>query len=72
MDDSRLERELTEIKVGLVRIEERLEAHAQVHIRNSEDASDRERRIRTLERWRYTIPSSIILAIGSIIAALAA
>jgi len=32
---------------------------------------DHEARIRKLEAWRYAIPSSVILAIGALVAALA-
>lgn len=35
-----------------------------------QDQADHESRIRMLERWRYALPTSIILAAGSVIVAL--
>lgn len=46
----------------LVRIETKLDVLIGQHANISDD---HEKRLRTLERWRYALPTSLVLALGS-------
>lgn len=42
--------------------------HAVIRVESKvEDIADHEERIRALERWRYTFPASLVLAMTSIV-----
>lgn len=46
----------------LVRIETKLDVLIKQHTTTSDD---HEKRLRGLERWRYALPTSLVLALGS-------
>jgi len=79
MEERGLERELNDFRVDvtnkfstiqtqLATIVTEMKAHGESHKKDDEKTADHEERLRQLERWRYAVPSSVIIAIGSIIA----
>lgn len=59
------------VEVELARLQGSLQSLADsIHTRHEQDTSlhsDHEVRLRALERWRYAIPSTLVLALASIV-----
>lgn len=56
---------LKDVYHEVVRLNGRMEAMAQWQLQAVDLDKDHEARIRALERWRYALPASFILALGS-------
>lgn len=47
------------------------EFNRRIEVKLDKAVDDHEIRLRALERWRYALPTSLVLAVGSVMAALA-
>jgi hypothetical protein len=69
------EREVGGVTIGareiydvVVSLRDDVRALTQTHEAVDEKLKDHEARIRTVERWRYAMPASLVLAVGSSVA----
>lgn len=59
---------LFEIYAAIVAVDKRLAIIEATAMAENEARKDHEARLRTVERWVYGIPATIVLAVGSMVA----
>ena len=69
---SQLTNAMNAVETSLARLTGHLEAIDQRNIIADQQRADFESRIRALERWRYALPASMLLGVGSAVAAVLA